>query len=354
MEESLLSFLELYVDEEAVCPSLISVLKWSGSFPSGCFSYEGVVVSVVSGHACGDYPKFRSRCNVVGVVENHCGFEQPFFLSVLRDYCDRLGKNTGCLSALDGTHIRIRVLLEDQPRYRNRKVEITTNVLGEGSAGDSRVLRYSILKLNGLKVPEGQYYLVDAGFTNGLGFLAPYRGQRYHLSEWREKRLPILRNPSFYPVRTNNRVILACCLLHNLIREDSALDPLENQVCEDTQPVDGETIGTTETSNAWTAFRDRTAVAMFNDFRGQETTLNIGKTLTEPTPNASSPLTSSQFFRASATSSSPSIGYLHCNEETTSKVKDRHHRNLEEYFSSTVEAEKTTSIHRSRERQRTR
>ncbi|KAF7833508.1 protein ALP1-like [Senna tora] len=30
---------------------------------------------------------------------------------------------------------------------------------------------------------QGQYYLVDAGFTNGQGFLAPYRGQRYHLSE---------------------------------------------------------------------------------------------------------------------------------------------------------------------------
>ena len=28
----------------------------------------------------------------------------------------------------------------------------------------------------------GCYYLVDAGYTNGEGFLAPYRGTRYHLS----------------------------------------------------------------------------------------------------------------------------------------------------------------------------
>ena len=56
---------------------------------------------------------------------------------------------------LDGTHIRVRVALDDRPRYRNRKGEITTNVLGvcsqdmhfiyilagwEGSAADDRVI----------------------------------------------------------------------------------------------------------------------------------------------------------------------------------------------------------------------
>jgi hypothetical protein len=35
-----------------------------------------------------------------------------------------------CLGALDGTHIRVRVPLDDKPRYRNKKGEITTNVLG--------------------------------------------------------------------------------------------------------------------------------------------------------------------------------------------------------------------------------
>ena len=30
----------------------------------------------------------------------------------------------------------------------------------------------------------GKYFLVDAGYTNGPGFLAPYRGTRYHLNEW--------------------------------------------------------------------------------------------------------------------------------------------------------------------------
>ncbi|CAL5324843.1 unnamed protein product [Camellia sinensis] len=46
----------------------------------------------------------------------------------------------------------------------------------EGSASDSRVLRDAVNRPNGLKVPTGHYYLIDAGYTNGEGFLAPYRG----------------------------------------------------------------------------------------------------------------------------------------------------------------------------------
>ncbi|KAH7839473.1 hypothetical protein Vadar_004600 [Vaccinium darrowii] len=64
-----------------------------------------------------------------------------------------------CLGALDGTHIDVRV----------------------GSAADSRILRDAITRRNGLKVPIGNYYLVDAGYTNGEGFLAPYRGKRMEI-----------------------------------------------------------------------------------------------------------------------------------------------------------------------------
>ncbi|KAL6348990.1 hypothetical protein AAG906_033646 [Vitis piasezkii] len=95
------------------------------------------------------------------------------------------------------------------------------------------------------------YYLVDAGYTNGKGFLAPYRGQRYHLNDWREGHMPttheeffnmkhsaarnviercfgllklrwaILRSPCFYPIKTQCKIILACCLIHNLIKRDA-------------------------------------------------------------------------------------------------------------------------------------
>ncbi|KAK9266950.1 hypothetical protein L1049_027209 [Liquidambar formosana] len=105
-----------------------------------------------------------------------------------------------CLGALDGTYIWVNVLEADKPRYRTRKNDITTNVLGvcsqdmqftfvllswEGSVADSRVLRDAVSRKHGLKVPCGFYYLVDAGYPNGEGFLTPYRGQRHHLNDWR-------------------------------------------------------------------------------------------------------------------------------------------------------------------------
>ena len=75
------------------------------------------------------------------------------------------------MGALDGTYIKVHVEEVDKPRYRTRKGEIATNVLGvcnpnmefifvlpgwEGSASDSRVLRDAISRPNGLKVPTGR------------------------------------------------------------------------------------------------------------------------------------------------------------------------------------------------------
>ncbi|KAK9274034.1 hypothetical protein L1049_018848 [Liquidambar formosana] len=110
-----------------------------------------------------------------------------------------------CLRALDGTYVSVTVPEVDKPRYRTRKNDIETNVLGvcsqymqfifvlpgwEGSAADSRVLRDAISRRHDLKVPRGFYYLVDAGYPNREGFLAPYRGQRYHLNDWRTGHQP--------------------------------------------------------------------------------------------------------------------------------------------------------------------
>ncbi|XP_061351124.1 protein ALP1-like [Gastrolobium bilobum] len=185
-----------------------------------------------------------------------------------------------CLGALDGTHIKVYPLQADKPRYQTRKGEIATNVLGvcsqdgqfiyvlpgwEGSAADSRVLRDAISRPNGLRVPKGYYYLCDAGYMNGEGFLTPYRGQRYHLSEWRHGAHPrtpqeffnmkhssarnviercfgmlkgrwaIVRSKSFYPVKTQCRIIIACCLLHNHIRREMAVDPLDDEEVDQMQ-----------------------------------------------------------------------------------------------------------------------
>ncbi|KAL6499249.1 hypothetical protein OROHE_026126 [Orobanche hederae] len=83
----------------------------------------------------------------------------------------------GCLGAIDATHVKVRVPLIVKNRYRSRK---------EGSAADSRVLRDAISREPDLQVPTGCFYLGDGGYENCERFLTPYRGIRYHLSEWGE------------------------------------------------------------------------------------------------------------------------------------------------------------------------
>ncbi|MFQ6645297.1 hypothetical protein Gotur_020155 [Gossypium turneri] len=56
----------------------------------------------------------------------------------------------------------------------------------EGSAADGWVLQEAISRTHRLKVHHGCYYQVGVGYTNCEGFLAPFRGQIYHLNEWRQ------------------------------------------------------------------------------------------------------------------------------------------------------------------------
>ncbi|KAL8528287.1 hypothetical protein ACS0TY_005914 [Phlomoides rotata] len=111
----------------------------------------------------------------------------------------RWGNFKGCLGALDGTYIDVHIPSIDKGRYRNRKGNVLvvcdinmsfTYVLTgwEGSATYSRVLRDAIHREHGLKVPKGNYYLCDNGYPNCEGFLTLYKGVRYHLSEWNNRR----------------------------------------------------------------------------------------------------------------------------------------------------------------------
>ncbi|XP_068339179.1 uncharacterized protein [Pyrus communis] len=206
-----------------------------------------------------------------------------------------------CLGALDGTPVKVHVPECDKPKYITRKNEIATNVLGvctpdmqfiyvlpgwEGSAHDGRVLRDAVTRRNGLKVLNGCYYLVDGGFTNGKGFLAPYRRTRYHLNEWRDGYRPtipaeffnmkhssarnvivrcfgllkmrwgILRSPSFYDIRTHRRIISVCCMLHNFIRREMVVNPMEAEANGQFQDGNSDVnnyITTVESSDEWTA-----------------------------------------------------------------------------------------------------
>lgn len=102
-----------------------------------------------------------------------------------------------CVGAIDGTHIPAFLPADKRAPFRNRKGEISQNILAacsfdfkfvyvlsgwEGSASDSLV--YQDAKITDFKIPDGKYYLADAGYPNTDSLLAPYRGVRYHLKEW--------------------------------------------------------------------------------------------------------------------------------------------------------------------------
>ena len=150
----------------------------------------------------------------------------------------------------------------------------------------------------------GNYYLADGGYINGEGFLAPYRGTRYHLREWEggtrapttkeeyfnmkhsqarnviercfgllKKRWAILRSPSFYPIRIQGRIVIACALLHNFIRTHMTLDPEENTSFNvedmpigEEQPNQSQIVDVVESSNEWTQWRDDLAQEMFDSW----------------------------------------------------------------------------------------
>ena len=96
----------------------------------------------------------------------------------------------------------------------------------------------------------GYYYVVDSGYSNMLGFLAPYRGEKYHLRDYRgstraprgptelfnyrhsslhnvikrcfgilKARFPILKLMLKYPPRRQRLNPIACCVLHKFIRK---------------------------------------------------------------------------------------------------------------------------------------
>lgn len=166
---------------------------------------------------------------------------------------------------MDGTHIPACVPFHMQDRFRGRKSITTQNVLAavhfdlrfiyvlagwEGSAHDSYVLQDALSRPNGLNIPEGKYFLADAGYAARPGVLPPYRGTRYHLQEYRGTREPespkelfnlrhsslrttierafgtlknrfkIFASQPFFPLKTQVKIVMACCALHNWILQD--------------------------------------------------------------------------------------------------------------------------------------
>ncbi|KAL5726030.1 hypothetical protein ACHQM5_009102 [Ranunculus cassubicifolius] len=190
----------------------------------------------------------------------------------------------GCIGAIDGTHVSAHIPLASQVPFRGRK-GITQNVMAacsfdmrftfvnagwEGSANDWKVFLETINNpsMNFPRPPPGKYYVVDAGYPNMTGFLAPFRGVRYHLQDYRRNRaqtrkemfnhrhsslrnviertfgvlkarFPILKLMPSYPFPTQVYIVIACMTIHNFIRQEVASDWLLRQYeNEDNYPME--------------------------------------------------------------------------------------------------------------------
>lgn len=185
-----------------------------------------------------------------------------------------------CIGAIDGTHVAAWAPVAKQKSFRGRKaVLVTQNVMAicshdmmftfvyagwEGTANDARVFYDAVIRPeNKFPVPTGDYfYVVDSGYPNLKGFLAPYRGEPYHRSDWQsrsgvngkrqlfnfvhssvrnvierafgvlKKRFYILKDIQSYPLRRQMLIPHACCALHNYIRMEDRADTLFNENCE--------------------------------------------------------------------------------------------------------------------------
>ena len=101
------------------------------------------------------------------------------------------------LGAIDCTHINCCPSTAECAGARNHKGGVTQNCLAissfslqflyiitgwEGAAADATMFNNS--RYIDLFIPEGKYYLADAGFGACKTLLVPYHGVHYHLAEW--------------------------------------------------------------------------------------------------------------------------------------------------------------------------
>lgn len=150
----------------------------------------------------------------------------------------------------------------------------------------------------------GKYYLVDTGYVNTDGFIAPFPGIRYHLPEYRganllprnanelfnhrhaslgnaiqkcfdvlKTRFPILKLAPQYAFHTQRDIVIAACVIHNHIRREEKSDWLfkdvEGRYVEELPDLDDNPdphVAFQVQEQIASALRDSIAAAMWNDF----------------------------------------------------------------------------------------
>lgn len=102
----------------------------------------------------------------------------------------------GCIRAIDGTHVIAHIPVAQQSKFWNRKSDISQNILAavkmdgtfsyvlagaEGRIHDSTLAKIAMTK--SFRIPEGRFYLSDAGFGLQEGLLVPYTNIRYYIED---------------------------------------------------------------------------------------------------------------------------------------------------------------------------
>ncbi|XP_023746291.1 uncharacterized protein LOC111894443 [Lactuca sativa] len=100
------------------------------------------------------------------------------------------GKSMDCIGAIDGTHMKASV----PQRW-------------EGSAHDTRIFNEARMRRE-VKFPlpaDGKFYLVDTGYPNTKGYLAPYKGSNihYHIPDFRHGQTRAVREPKGFKENFN-------------------------------------------------------------------------------------------------------------------------------------------------------
>ncbi|KAL1349288.1 hypothetical protein AAHE18_07G145900 [Arachis hypogaea] len=171
------------------------------------------------------------------------------------------------IGAIDGIYDLEWAPASKQTAFRERKILITQNILAvcdldmlytfiysgwEGTTNDSRVL----IEVFSSNANMYQFYLVNSGFPNMLGYLALYHKERYHLRDFSDGRrargkqelfnyrhsslrnvtekcfgvlkakFPILKLMPNYLVTRQTLTPSACCTIHNFIRLEHDVDNL--------------------------------------------------------------------------------------------------------------------------------
>ncbi|KAL0010302.1 hypothetical protein SO802_005410 [Lithocarpus litseifolius] len=226
-----------------------------------------------------------------------------------------------CVGAIDGTHISASAPSGRTTAFRDRRSDITQNVMcacnfdmqftyvhsgWKGSANDSRVMQDALghAEYEFPWPPRGSYYLVDSGYAIGSAFLPPHKFARYHAQEFRNElfnyrhsslrmviercfgvlkaRFPILTKMHSFSISRQRLLVTACCALHNFIRMYNRVDEMFH-VWEgsfvpnsDANPVGAERVGSGGTEEAFNAraqramseYRDAITAAMWADYIG--------------------------------------------------------------------------------------